>query len=65
MSQTNLILEYLKRGNTLTPLEALDRFGCFRLSARIENCRKKGENIKTEIIEDKGKRYAKYSYETK
>lgn len=32
-SQTDLILDWMLEGNTITPLEALDLFGCFRLPA--------------------------------
>ena len=35
MSQTDAILQYLAQGNTITPLEALQMFGCFRLSERV------------------------------
>lgn len=34
-SQTKRILEYLKDGHSITPLEALRMFSCFRLGARI------------------------------
>lgn len=30
-----MILSHLKTGKILTPIDALDLFGCFRLSARI------------------------------
>lgn len=30
-----MILDYLLKGNTITPLEALDLFKCFRLGARM------------------------------
>ena len=39
-SQTARIHEYMKKGNTITPLEALDKFGCFRLSERIREIEK-------------------------
>lgn len=48
MTQTNLILEYLKTGKVLTPLEALDMFGCFRLSARIYELKDMGWPIHCE-----------------
>ena len=35
MSQNKQILEYLEQGNTLTALEALEKFDCFRLASRI------------------------------
>lgn len=52
MSQKTEILEYLKSGKSITPLEALSMFGCFRLAARISEIRDIGLNegftIKTE-----------------
>jgi hypothetical protein len=59
-SQNNLILNYLKAGNTLTPLEALHKFGCFRLGARIWDLRIAGHDIASKIIEVNGKRVARY-----
>ena len=45
MSQEKKILEYLLAGNTLTPIEALNMFGCFRLGARICELRQRGYEI--------------------
>ena len=36
-SQAKKILNYLLDGNSITPLEALDRFNCMRLGARIKD----------------------------
>ena len=48
-SQTARIKAALLRGETLTPMDALRRFGCFRLGARIWDLRnKQGMNIRTE-----------------
>ena len=57
MSQTQneQILDYLKSGKSITPLEALEKFGCFRLSARIFNLREDGYNIITKNITNDGK----------
>ena len=33
-SQEDNILEHLKQGNRITPLDALYKFGCFRLASR-------------------------------
>ena len=64
ISQSQKIFEHLWNGNTLTPIEALERFGCFRLSARIKNLRDDGLDIKTDIITTKsGKRVAQYYLE--
>ena len=60
-SQAQQIRNYLEKGNKLTPLEALNLFGCFRLSARIHDIKESGCNINTEIIEVNGKKVAQYS----
>ena len=61
-SQSVAILNYLKTGNSLNPLEALNKFGCFRLAARIGDLRKEGHDIQTEMYsEENGKKYAVYS----
>lgn len=63
-NQTQSILEYLKKGNSLTPLDSLHIFGCFRLGARIFDIKKMGFNIKTEMVIEGKKHFAKYSLET-
>ena len=60
MSQTQAILKHLQRAS-ITPLEALDRYGCFRLGARIHELKQAGHSIKSEIVEREGKRFARYS----
>lgn len=62
MSQKDRILSYLKR-RPLTPIQALEKFGCFRLAARIEELRSEGYQIKTERVERGEKRYARYRLE--
>ena len=63
ISQTDQILNYLQAGNVLTPLEALRKFNCLRLGARIYDLRQKGYVINSLMIKDdkSGKRYARYS----
>lgn len=61
MSQNFKILQHLKQGNTITPLEALHLFGSLRLGARIKDLRDMGANIITETISHNGKRFAQYS----
>ena len=39
-SQNEAIREYLEAGHSITPLEALNKFGCFRLGARIADLKK-------------------------
>lgn len=61
-SQNKQILAHLQAGNTLTPIDALNHFGCLRLSARIHNLREKGHAIKMEMVSTRsGKRVARYS----
>ena len=42
MSQKAAILKHLQRGRALTPVEALEMFGSFRLSERIREIEKLG-----------------------
>lgn len=60
MTQADLILDYLKSGRSITPLEALNLFGVFRLSGRILELREAGYPIETEIIHENGKHFASY-----
>ena len=60
MSQLKQIKNYLLNGNKITPLEALQKFGSFRLSAIIYNLKKEGMNIKTNMITVNDKRFAEY-----
>jgi biotin operon repressor len=55
------ILTHLQSGRSLTPLEALNEFGCFRLAAHIESLRKDGHRIFTHMVNENGKKYAKYT----
>ena len=62
MSQKADILAALKRGETLTAIDALTRFGCFRLAARICELRQDGWNIASDNLTLlKGKIVAAYS----
>jgi len=60
-SQNALIKGWLLNGYTITQLEALNQFGCFRLAARIANLRDKGLNVVTDMVTlENGKRVARY-----
>ena len=52
-SQKQQILQHLKRAGRLTPMFALNRFGCYRLAARIQELREDGIQIET-VRADKG-----------
>ena len=61
MSQKDDILKWLKR-EPITPAQALAHLGCFRLAARVEEIRKEGYPVLTEMVEVYGgKHVAKYS----
>ena len=62
MSQTTQIQKHLEKGKSLTPIDALNKFGCFRLAARIADLRNDGMNIVTNTIKLKNKKQiAQYS----
>lgn len=50
MTQTRLILEYMIKFSSITPLEAMRDLGVYRLAARIADLRKAGNEIETTII---------------
>jgi len=62
-SQNDRILEALKAGAKITPMDALQRFGCFRLSARIADLRVRGYHINNKWRIENGKRFAEYHLE--
>ena len=60
-TQCSAILEHLKKGLSITPLEALELCGCFRLAARIHDLRDQGNDIVTDTITTQsGKKVASY-----
>ena len=63
MSQENKILEYLRSGNRLTPMDALRLFNCWALSSRVSDLNKHGAGIKSKLVKGNGKVYAEYYIE--
>jgi hypothetical protein len=63
MTQETQILNHLKTGAKLTPIDALNNFQCFRLAAVVHSLKKKGHDIHSTKISDprNGKSYAQYS----
>ncbi|CAB4169100.1 Helix-turn-helix domain containing protein [uncultured Caudovirales phage] len=60
-SQEQWILEQLQQGKQVTPIDALNGCGCFRLGARIFDLKQKGHNIFTEKFKTpSGKTVARY-----
>jgi hypothetical protein len=59
--QNARILAHLQAGRTLTALEALEWFKCFRLASRICDLRKAGNQIEKRTIKtNSGKSVAQY-----
>ena len=59
-SQNAQIKGWLLNGYSITPMEALNMFGCFRLSARIANLRDEGLEVVTDMVTINDKRVARY-----
>lgn len=59
-TQSSLILAHLQRGRTLTALNALRLFNCFRLAARVHELKSAGHDIKSGRVQVGEKRIASY-----
>jgi len=59
-AQNDRIRMYLETGKSLTAMDALVRFNCLRLAARIKNLRDQGIPIKSELVHKDGKKYSRY-----
>ena len=59
-TQNEQIKAYLSKGKSITPIDALSKFGCFRLAARISDLRKNGLKIATKNVTVSGKTFASY-----
>jgi len=64
-TQSQKILKYLQDNESITALEALDQFGCFRLAARINDLKKEGHDISSVPVKTpKGATISSYSLVT-
>jgi hypothetical protein len=59
LSQKNLIREHLKT-KSISPMTALEKYGCFRLAARISELREEDLDIETIHTTINGKTFATY-----
>ena len=67
MSQKQRVLNYINEFGSISPKEAFEDLGAYRLSAIIYDLKKDGHNIKTEIERSKNRygettHYARYSF---
>lgn len=65
MTQTERILQYMRKNGEITQLEAMEEFGCMRLGARIYDPKKEGHLIAKQTVTSKNRygeavSYAKY-----
>ncbi len=61
MTQTADVLAHLQSGKSITPIEALNLYGIFRLAAVVYDLREMGHEILTEEVKTpNGKRHALY-----
>lgn len=60
LNQEHAILNHLENIGPITPIDALNLYGCFRLGARCYDLRQKGYDIVTEIIHQNNKHFASY-----
>jgi len=61
VTQTEQILNHMKRGRTVSALNALNLFGCLRLAARIHELKSRGHDIKRDSVQvSRGRRIAVY-----
>ena len=61
-TQCELILKDLKKGKKINPLQALEKYKCFRLASRINDLRADGHSIETKMVVNKNgkKQFAEY-----
>jgi hypothetical protein len=64
-TQKEAILRHLQSGKTITPLEALNLYGCYRLGARIWDLRNEGYVIRSESVKQGKKTFSSYKLNSK
>ena len=65
-SQTLALQRWLAAGHTITPLQALMKFGTLRLSGRIYDLKKLGWPVKSRLVKmPSGRRVAEYRIDRK
>lgn len=64
MTQCEQIIQHLRTRGGLTPIDALNEYGCFRLAARIKDLRDQGHDILRINLTQGEKTFAKYVLRT-
>ena len=60
--QKQQVLNHLKCHGSITPLEALQQYGCFRLAVIINRLRNEGHPIDTDLMTSTNNKFARYVY---
>lgn len=65
MTQCEKILRYIEENGSITPLDAMQEFGCMRLASRMCDIKKMGYPVRVKIESSKNRngepvRYARY-----
>lgn len=61
-NQTKMIKAHLDQGNSITAIEALDMFRCFRLASRMHELKESGYPFMKEMVKlDNGRAIAQYT----
>jgi len=50
MSQTDIVLKHLEHEGPLTPKQAMNLYGIYRLGARVYDLRMRGHNIRRDMV---------------
>jgi hypothetical protein len=61
ITQKKAVLSHMQTRGSITPMEALRLYGCFRLGARIWDLEREGYIIDHKMERSAGKRFAVYS----
>ena len=64
ITQQENIHNALLRGESITPMDALHRWGSMRLAAVRHNLRKDGLDISTTIVKSRQRNFAEYKLES-
>lgn len=59
-SQNKKLAKWLKSGKSISPLQALNKLGIYRLASRVNDLRNDGLNIETKMIHEHPVKFAQY-----
>lgn len=59
-SQNKKLAKWLKSGKSISPLQALNKLGIYRLASRVNDLRNDGLNIETKMIHEHPVKFVQY-----